>query len=281
MTAPVSPAEAKACCAAAYSTDLVAMVLGESYHPGGRSLTRRLAGVTGLRAGQRVLDVASGPGITAILIAQEFGVAVDGVDLSAASVQRAAAAGQTAGLGERVRFHTGDAERLPFEEATFDAVICECAFCTFPDKETAAAELARVLRPGGRIGLSDVTLCPAGLPPELTGLAGWVACLADARPLQEYATLLAHAGLETVTLERHDHALIAMIEQIQARLSALRSVARSSNALRGVDFGQALELTEQAATAAQQGYVGYGLLVARRPAATVGTSARHQEPISR
>lgn len=182
MTAPVSPVEAKACCAAAYSTDLVAMVLGESYHPGGRALTRRLADVTGLRAGQRVLDVASGPGTTAVLIAQEFGVTVDGVDLSAASVQRAVAAGQAAGLSARVRFHTGDAERLPFQDATFDAVICECAFCTFPDKQAAAAELARVLRPGGRIGLSDVTLSPGDLPPELRGLAGWVACLAAARP---------------------------------------------------------------------------------------------------
>ncbi len=156
---------------------------------------------------------------------------------------------------------------MPFQDATFDAVICECAFCTFPDKQAAAAELARVLRPGGRAGLSDVTVSPGGLPPELTGLAGWVACLADARPLEEYATLLGDAGLEAITLERHDHALITMIEQVRARLSALRSVARSSNALRGVDFGQALELTEQAAAAAQRGYVGYGLLVARRPTA--------------
>lgn len=267
MTAPVSPVEAKACCAAAYSTDLVAMVLGESFHPGGRTLTRRLAGVTRLCAGQRVLDVASGPGTTAVLLAQEFGVTVDGIDLGAASVQRAVAAAETVGLGDRVRFRTGDAERLPFEDATFDAVICECAFCTFPDKQTAAAELSRVLRPGGRAGLSDVTLSPGGLPPELTGLAGWVACLADARPLEDYAALLADAGLEAITLERHDHALITMIEQVRARLSALRSVARSSSALRGVDFGRAVELTEQAAAAAQQGYVGYGLLVARRPTA--------------
>ncbi len=267
MTTPVSPVVAKACCAAAYSTDLVAMVLGESFHPGGRTLTRRLAGVTRLRAGQRVLDVASGPGTTAVLLAQEFGVTVDGIDLGAASVQRAVAAAEQAGLGDRVRFRTGDAERLPFEDATFDAVICECAFCTFPDKQTASAELARVLRPGGRAGLSDVTLSPGGLPPELMGLAGWVACLADARPLEEYAALLADAGLGTVTLERHDHALIAMIEQIKARLSALRSVARTSTALQGVDFGHALALISQAGAAAQQGYVGYGLLVARRPTA--------------
>lgn len=258
--------EAKACCAAAYSTDLVALVLGESYHPGGRALTRRLAAVTGLRPGQRVLDVASGPGSTAVLLAQEFDVTVDGVDLGTATVERAAAAADTAGLAQSVRFHLGDAERLPFEDATFDVVICECAFCTFPDKVTAAAELARVLRPGGRVGLSDVTLCSGGLPAELTGLAGWVACLADARPLPAYAALLADAGLDTVLLERHDEALTAMIDQIPARLTTLRAVARTTPALAGVDFGRALELTVQAATAALEGAIGYGLLVAGRPA---------------
>lgn len=264
MTSTESALDAKACCAAAYSTDLVAAVLGESYHPGGRALTRRLAAATGLRAGQRVLDVASGPGTTAVLLAQEFDVTVDGVELGMASVERARSAAGVAELGERVRFHVGDAERLPFPDAMFDAVICECAFCTFPDKETAAAQLARVLRPGGRIGLSDVTLSPGGLPPELTGLAGWVACLADARPLEAYAALLADAGLETVTVERHDHALTAMIEQIQARLAALRMVARTTPALAGVDFGRALEMAGQAFLAAEQGSIGYGLLVARR-----------------
>ncbi len=252
MTAE-SATEAKACCAAAYSTDLVALVLGESCHPGGRALTRRLAAVTGLRAGQRVLDVASGPGSTAVLLAQEFGVTVDGVDLGAAEVERAAAAAEDAGLERSVRFQVGDAERLPFEDASFDAVICECAFCTFPDKVTAAAELARVLRPGGRIGLSDVTLSSGGLPAELTGLAGWVACLADARPLPACAALLADAGLERVTLERHDEALAAMIDQIRARLSTLRAVARTNSALAGVDFDRALELTGEAAAAAHEG----------------------------
>lgn len=265
MTTDLSPAEAKACCATAYSSDAVAMVLGESFHPGGLELTRRLAVLTGLRAGQRVLDVASGPGTTALLLAAEFGVTVDGVDLADASVQRATTAAAAAGLGDRVAFHVGDAERLPFDDATFDAVICECAFCTFPDKATAAAELARVLKPGGRLGLSDVTVAPGGLPAELAGIAGWVACLADARPLQDYAALFAAAGLETLTTEPHDQALAAMVEQIHARLTALRMVAGTSPALRGVDFARALDLTAQAARALAQGHIGYGLLAAARP----------------
>ena len=64
----------KACCAAVYEHDVVALVLGESYHPGGLDLTRRLARLLELRPAQRVLDVASGPGTTAFLFADEFGV---------------------------------------------------------------------------------------------------------------------------------------------------------------------------------------------------------------
>lgn len=263
MTVGLSPSEAKSCCAAAYSSDAVAMVLGGTLHPGGPQLTRRLAELMGVRTGQRVLDVASGPGTSALLLAAELGVTVDGVDLADSSVRRATAAAAEAGRADRVAFHLGDAERLPFDVATVDAVLCECAFCTFPDKPTAAAELARVLRPGGRLGLSDVTVSAGGLPPELAGVAGWVACLADARPLEEYVEILAVAGFETLTTERHDAALAVMVDQVHARLTALRLVAGSLPALAGVDFGRALDLTAQVARAVAAGHIGYGLLVAQ------------------
>ena len=163
-------AQTKACCAAAYEHDAVRLILGDCYHPGGLGLTRRLADQLELRAGQRVLDVASGPGSTALLLAREYDVVVDGVDLGERSVAAARQAANDAGLSERVRFHIGDAEWLPFDDATFDAVVCECAFCTFPHKAVAAREFARVLRPGGRLGITDVTLAPGGLPEELAGL---------------------------------------------------------------------------------------------------------------
>ncbi|MGH3681021.1 MAG: class I SAM-dependent methyltransferase, partial [Natronosporangium sp.] len=158
----------KSCCATAYSSDLVAMLLGPAYHPGGLALTRRLAGQLDLRPGQRVLDVASGRGATARLLTTEYGVDVTGIDLSPANVDHATGAATDL---PGVRFQVGDAERLPVPTAAVDAVVCECAFCTFPDKPTAAAELARVLRPGGRVGISDVVAEPGRLPPELTGLA--------------------------------------------------------------------------------------------------------------
>ncbi len=81
---PTDPETLKACCAAAYEQDLVALLLGESYHPGGLDVTRHLARALQRRPGQRVLDVAAGPGATACLLAAEFGADVDGLDLRSA-----------------------------------------------------------------------------------------------------------------------------------------------------------------------------------------------------
>ncbi len=262
MRVQESAPEVKACCAASYQRDAVALILGESYHPGGLELTRRLARSLSLRRGQRVLDVASGPGATALLLARELGVEVDGVDLGEESVAKARAKAAEAGLSRDVRFHVGDAERLPLEDASVDAVVCECALCTFPDKGAAVTEMARVLRPGGRVGITDVALDRNRLDVELKTLSGWVACLADARPADEYVEMLASVGLRTVHREAHDDALATMVEQIDARLTALR-VLRSP-ALAGIDFDKARERTALAAKAVRDGVAGYVLLVAEK-----------------
>jgi arsenite methyltransferase len=259
----VDTKDVKACCAAAYSSDLVAMLLGEAYHPGGLALTRRLAGHLALRPGQAVLDVASGPGATARLLATEHQVSVTGVDLSVANVKRAMT---DAAAVDGVRFEVGDAERLPLPDASVDAVVCECAFCTFPDKPTAAAELARVLRPGGRLGITDVTVDPDRLPGSLSGLAARIACIADARPAPAYVNLLRHAGLRVLVTERHDEAMARMIDQIEARLRLLTLTRRDQVTELGLDPDQASEVLATAREAVAGGVIGYCLLVADRPA---------------
>lgn len=253
----------KTCCARTYQQDVVALILGESYHPGGLDLTRRLARALDLRAGQEVLDVASGPGTTAFLLAAEFGVKVQGVDLGEQAVDGANTKAAERAVAAQVRFTVGDAERLPVPDASFDALVCECAFCTFPDKETAASELARVLRPGGRLGMTDVTVDRERLDAELRSLAGWVACLADARPLDEYSEILSRAGLKVTLTESHDEALAKMIAQIDARLVAFR-IAKVP-ALETIDLDQARQRVALAAQAVEQGIAGYKLLVAEKP----------------
>jgi cyclopropane fatty-acyl-phospholipid synthase-like methyltransferase len=260
------PAETKACCAAAYGSDVVALLLGDSYHPGGAALTRRLAGRLALRPGAAVLDVASGRGATALHLAAQFGVDVTGVDLSAANVAAATRAADQNDLAHRAQFRAGDAEQLPVPDAAFDAVICECAFCTFPGKATAATEFARVLKPGGRLGITDVTARPDRLPPELTGLGAWIACVADARPLDEYAAILTAAGLRVTATERHDATIATMLDHIEARLALVRMTARDRAEAAGLDFAKAPAVLAAARAAIGDGVVGYALLTAQKPA---------------
>jgi arsenite methyltransferase len=249
----VDPATVKACCAAAYGSDAVAVLLGGSYHPGGLALTRRLADQLRLQRGQRVADVACGPGTTARLLVAEYGVSVDGVDLNASTVD-----------APGVRLHTGDAERIPLPGEAFDAVVCECALCTFPDKQAAAAEFARLLRPGGRLGLTDVTVT-GRLPRELADLAAWVACIADARPLDGYVRLLGDAGLHVTHRERHDAAIGRMLDQIEARLTLLRLTGADRLAAAQVEPDAVARHLDLARQAVADGIIGYALLIAEKP----------------
>jgi hypothetical protein len=258
----MTPEEIKACCAVSYQQDAVALILGDSYHPGGLDLTRHLARSIALTAGQTVLDVASGPGTTAFMLHEEFAVEVDGVDLGELAVAKANVFADEQGVSDHVRFHHGDAERIPLPDESVDAVVCECAFCTFPDKPTAAAEMARVLRPGGKVGITDVALDPERLDAELQSLAGWVACIADARPVEQYVEMLGEADLEVTHTEPHDDALLRMIEQIDARLRAFR-IAKVP-ALETIDFDAALERVALAERAVKDGIAGYTLIVAEK-----------------
>ncbi|MGH3496835.1 MAG: class I SAM-dependent methyltransferase [Nocardioidaceae bacterium] len=265
LDAQVNAGTLKACCAAGYSTDLVSLLLGDSYHPGGLALTRQLFDRVGLASGQRLVDVASGRGTTALLAAREYGARVDGVDLSAANVALATGSAASTGLTDRADFHVGDAENLPLPDGCADVVLCECALCTFPDKPTAMAEMARLLLPGGRIGITDVAADRERLPDELTGLTAWIACVADARPLSEYADLAASAGLRVLTTEPHTDALSRMIDQIEARLELLRMTARHRLEALGVDFTKAGPVLGAARDAVRDGALDYVLLVAEKP----------------
>jgi SAM-dependent methyltransferase len=257
-------AEVKSCCAAAYGSPAAAFLVGESLHPGGAGLTRRLADAVQLRSGQRVLDVASGRGTTALLLAREYGVAVDGVDLSDASVREATAAARRADRTARVAFQLADAEQLPFDDGTFDALVCECSWCLFPDKAQAAAEFARVLRPGGRLGVADVTVGPAGVPDSLAELPAWIACLAGARTHDGYVGLLTTAGLTVTRVQDHSDALAELVARIQARLKLARALVESNAQPETHAVERGLVLAGRAAEAVSRGTLGYCLIVARR-----------------
>ena len=213
-------------------------------------------------SGNLVVDLASGPGTSAIQLALEVGCDVVGVDLAAGSVAAAARRAEKAGLSGTVRFIQGDAEALPLADESADGVLCECALCTFPDKATAVSEVARVLRPGSRLALSDVTAVADELPPQLTSLNAWVACIADARPLDEIAALLEDGGLIVEASERHDHELAAMLDDVDARLRTARMLGLG---LLGGGIATGRELVAAARESVRSGLLGYGVIVARLP----------------
>jgi arsenite methyltransferase len=257
-------AELKTCCAALYQSDFARILLGDSFHPGGLQLTARLCDLLSLEPGQRVLDVAAGRGESAIFIANRFHCEVVGIDFGSGNVEEATLRARKAGVTDLVRFEEGDAERLPISDRSFDAVICECAFCTFPNKQSAASEFARALRNGGRVGLSDLTRS-GPLPPELEGLLAWVACIADARPVAEYARYLEEARFQPPEIEPHDEALLEMIRDIQGKLLGAELMVKLKKLdLPGADFEQAKSLARAALETIRAGILGYALITSQR-----------------
>ena len=143
-----------------------------------------LAQNAGLRAGDRVLDVATGSG-NAALAAARCGCEVTGIDYVPALLERARARAAAEGL--EIEFAEGDAEHLAFPDASFDAVLSCLGVMFTPDQERAAAELVRVCRPGGTIGLVNWT--PAGFIGQLLRTVGkHVPPPAGVRPPPQWGT---------------------------------------------------------------------------------------------
>jgi arsenite methyltransferase len=264
----VKPEDVKSCCARLYESDFVRLLLGDSFHPGGLTLTTRLGELLKLGPESQVLDAACGTGASAIHLSERFQCSVVGLDYSEENVKHAAASAGERGLSGRVRFELGDSERLPFADASFDAIICECAFCTFPDKRMAAREFFRVLKRGGRVGLSDITRAD-NLPPDLNSVIGWLACIADAQSAAAYVDILEDAGFCMDAVEGHDHALREMAGQIRTKILGLEiAVGLEKLKLPNVDFSAAKRLSSSALQAISQGLLGYAIITGLRPEAS-------------
>lgn len=259
-----SDEELKSCCTAVYESQWAQLLLGDSFHPGGLALTQRIGDLLKLGPDDRVLDVASGKGTSAFFLAETFGCEVVGVDYGRIAVAQANQLAQEKGLAHRVRFEAGDAEQLPFADESFDALVCECAFCTFPNKSTAVAEMNRVLKKNGRIGLSDLTR-KGTLPPELETLIAWIACIADAQPVETYEAYLAEVGLIKTAVETHDTALAELVHDVRGKLLAVELMIKLGKLdFPDADFHAAKKIARIAAESVRQGKLGYSILIAQK-----------------
>ena len=159
--------------------------------------------MAGLKPGEVVLDIGSGGGLDAFLAADKVGSTgrVIGVDMTPAMLERAQAAAERNHI-TNVEFRQGYAEELPMADGEVDVIISNCVINLTEDKGHVFREAFRVLKPGGRLEVSDmVTSGPVAI--ELReSAAGWAECVTGALPEQEYLDLIAQAGFQNVTTRR-------------------------------------------------------------------------------
>lgn len=260
-------------------SDFFAEVLGGSIHlgywdedaaPGVDAMAAASERLTGIMIdriavgpGQRVLDVGCGTGQPAVRLAEDRGVEVVGITVSAEQVAAATGLGRERGLGGRLSFLLADAAALPFPADSFDAAWLFESPPHLPDRARVLREVARVVRPGGLVALTDfVQLAP--MTEHERGAAAEVMAsfhLGGFCPLAEYPDLVRRAGLDPVEVAdisantiRADDAFVA------AFLPALRAKAAEFGDLGTAAVDTIAAVTEQLNDLSA---IGYALVVAR------------------
>jgi SAM-dependent methyltransferase len=151
------------------------------------------------RAGETVLDLGSGAGVDAFLAAREVGPTghVIGVDMTPAMLERARANARKLG-NDNVDFRLGEIENLPVPDDSVDVIVSNCVINLSPDKPRVFAEARRVLRPGGRLVVSDLVLRGA-LPEDIrSSVTAYIGCVAGASSREAYLQLLEATGFEHI-----------------------------------------------------------------------------------
>lgn len=152
-----------------------------------------------LKPGEVVVDLGSGGGLDVFLAARKVGPRgrAIGIDMTPAMIERARA-NAAAGGYTNVEFHHATIDDLPLPDASADCVISNCVLNLAPDKPAVFREIFRILKPGGRLAVSDIAL-KAGLPPAVANsLAAYVGCIAGAIAIEDYRTELLKAGFSHV-----------------------------------------------------------------------------------
>ncbi len=184
-----------------YSAEELASVPPGAYLGAGSGNPVRHAG---LQPGETVIDLGSGAGIDSFLAANRVGPGgrVYGFDLTPEMISRARQ--NAAGKYSNVRFEQAKIERLPLPSATADVAISNCVINLSPDKNKVFAEIFRVLRPGGRISISDIVLRGDADAVETVRqnpeLEKWCACVLGALREDQYLNVIRNAGFVDVKL---------------------------------------------------------------------------------
>ncbi len=158
--------------------------------------------VADLVEGDRVLDLGSGGGIDVLLSARRVGPTgfVYGLDMTDEMLELARA-NATEAEATNVEFIKGYIEEIPLDAGSIDVVISNCVINLSTDKSAVFDEIHRVLRAGGRVGITDIVANDSLTPAQRAERGNWVGCIAGALSYSEYLALLERAGFEDITLD--------------------------------------------------------------------------------
>jgi ubiquinone/menaquinone biosynthesis C-methylase UbiE len=202
-----------------------------------------------------VADLASARGESAQALGRVFYCSVLGVELGAGAVRHAH---DSTPEKSRARFVRGDAENLPLRTGAFDAADCEFSMSLFINKSQAMTETARLLKPGGRFGLSDVTIEPGVLPEELEGDLGQVLCMTNALTAGGYVDLLEKGGFTVTESLDASTEIIKILDEVEGKLAAFLAFQRMSGASEtGGQLERSPELVAMVREMVKSGDLGY------------------------
>jgi SAM-dependent methyltransferase len=172
--------------------------------------------VADLHAGEAVLDLGSGAGADVLISARRVGQSgkVIGLDMTDEMLNLARQNAAEAGV-ENVEFVRGYIEDIPLPDASIDVIVSNCVINLSADKGKVLAEAARVLKPGGRLAVSDVIAAPEMDAATRADMEQWTGCIAGALTREEFETILAGVGLQEIEIREthavHEHASSAII----------------------------------------------------------------------
>jgi len=176
--------------------------IGATKHIGGIEATDRLAELCRIKKESRVLEVGCGVGLTSAYLADKFGCRVTGIDISRGMIEKAKETAGNEGVYDKTEFMVADAQELPFENESFDAVILESVMAFIPDRKKAMKEFIRVLRPGGYVGITEAAWIKE--PPEEYKKKMNEFVEGNILDPEGWKSLFMDAGLEDITAETHE-----------------------------------------------------------------------------
>lgn len=174
--------------------------------------------IAALKAGETVLDLGSGGGFDCFLAANQVGDTghVIGVDMTPEMLNKARQNAARAGYSN-VEFRLGEIEYLPVADSIVDVILSNCVINLSPDKESVYSETFRVLKPGGRLAISDM-VSVAQLPDDLKqDLDNYCGCITGAISVKETETLLANIGFKDIKIQIKDESKDFVTEWVQGR----------------------------------------------------------------